>query len=117
MFHHLVAKETYLSDDLYLLDGFLNFGTFSFALRKEWSEAAEVKKLFAKYAKSGVFEEMRRKHAKKRNMKPDLRSIQIQVWQLCGLFLLMLLAVIISLLLAAMAGCRDGRNRMRRPSA
>ena len=65
--------------NLYLLNGYFNFYTFHFALRKKWEKAAEVEKLFLNLAKNGEIDKIRRKYMKNGATPPETRSIEMKV--------------------------------------
>ena len=63
--HWETLREEKAFEKAYLLEGYLNLVTFSFALRKGWAHASQVDDLLASYAETGVFHDIQRRHEKK----------------------------------------------------
>ena len=91
-----VNNNSNVSCCIYTLNGFFNLGTFSFALRKNWSLSSNVSKLFRHYARSGVFADLRRENDAELLHPPGNPSIKIPVAGFSGIFLFVLSGVVLA---------------------
>ena len=85
--HWETLREGKAFEKAYLLEGYLNLITFSFALRKGWARAAQVDDLFASYAEMGVFHDIQRRYEKKEDERRrkkirggDYDSIKVEMF-------------------------------------
>ena len=79
---------------VYILDGFFSNAAYGFALRKDWKHAESVRKRFVEYGRSGILDQIIRKHnpKKRETIARDSAPIQIKsflsvviVTGVCGL--------------------------------
>ena len=78
---HLQKKDEHLLD-LYMLDGSLNFESYGFAFRKNWSLASKVDDLIVRFATEGIIDEIIRNNLPESNVEPTKQSTEITAYRL-----------------------------------
>ena len=98
----------------YLLEGYLNLVTFSFALRKDWKHTARVNGLFDVYAELGIFNAITRRHRESPIVaNPNWASrtpVSIKIDRFIPLYAMLITGAVLSCLLTVGVMVRERRR-------